>query len=106
MSPSSIPIVVVFPEPFGPSNPNTPPLVTRSERWSTANTSPNRFVSSDVSMTAAASITTSPPFVGSSSYLQRRGRVELVDDALDDRAIRAVVVFQAPVLQQRQRQHR
>jgi hypothetical protein len=29
--PRSMPIVVVFPEPFGPRKPNTPPLGTRSE---------------------------------------------------------------------------
>src|SRR2546428_10920198 len=49
--PSSTPIVVVLPEPFGPRNPNTPPFGTWSDRWSTATTSPYRFVRPSVSMT-------------------------------------------------------
>ena len=36
MRPRSIPIVVVLPEPFGPSSPNTPPPGTFSDRLSTA----------------------------------------------------------------------
>ena len=44
-------MVVVLPEPFGPSSPKTWPRGTSSERSSTATILPYRFVSDVVSMT-------------------------------------------------------
>ncbi len=51
MMPISIPIVVVFPLPFGPRKPNTWPRSTVSETRSTATIDGNRLVKSLVSMT-------------------------------------------------------
>ena len=42
--PVSILIIVVFPDPFGPSRPNSAPFSTASETLSTATTSPYLFV--------------------------------------------------------------
>ena len=41
--------VVVLPAPFGPRNPNTSPLATRSDKLSTAVRSPKRFVRFSIS---------------------------------------------------------
>src|SRR6056297_1624812 len=50
-------MVVDFPAPFGPRNPNTSPSSTDSDRPSTAATSPNCFVNSSISMTDIGDLT-------------------------------------------------
>src|SRR3990170_417200 len=52
-SPSSMRIVVVFPEPLGPRYPTTSPARTSKDTWSTAVKSPKRLVSSSVCTTAS-----------------------------------------------------
>ena len=51
--PSSIRIVVVLPEPFGPRKPNTDPVGTCNERSSTTATPLKRFTRRSVSMANA-----------------------------------------------------
>ena len=48
-SPHSMRIVVVLPEPFGPSSPNTSPGAICRVSWSTAVTAPKRRVRARVS---------------------------------------------------------
>jgi len=57
--PVSILMVVVFPAPFGPRNPNSSPSGTLKEISSTAVIAPNRFVNPLTAITSSRSLSIS-----------------------------------------------
>src|SRR5205823_1169665 len=70
VSPSSIRIVVVLPEPFGPRMPTISPASTSMSIWSTARVAPYRFVSPSARITTSSAMARSsaPPEAGDGEY--------------------------------------